>query len=251
MFKSTVDSDLESVNLIRRQIRGTSNHANRLAEKLGIGPDTRVIDIACGKGTTSAYLANRFGCEVVGIDISDDLLDEAKAIAARKGLEDKLDFRVGDALDLPFADGEFDVAISQAMLILVGDKQKAIREAMRVMRPGGRSGWLELSWKKQPPAEFMHEVSDVICAYCMTNVETFENWEKVFSWAGVENLEVEKHSQDMSMGQMFSDEGLYNSIRVMSKYAGNSRVRKRMKTLNEFINSHQEYFGYGIYVGSK
>jgi len=53
------------------------------------------------------------------------------------------------------------------MLVLIEDKVRAIQEAKRVIRPNGSAGWLELTWKKPIPPEFLRILSDVICAYCM------------------------------------------------------------------------------------
>ncbi|UCH89006.1 MAG: class I SAM-dependent methyltransferase, partial [Thermoplasmata archaeon] len=93
-----------------------------LAKELKIDENTRVIDIACGKGTTAIHLAQNFNCQVVGIDISEDLIKQAKDLAKKKNVDQLVSFRVEDALNLPFSEGEFDVAVSQAMLILVEDK---------------------------------------------------------------------------------------------------------------------------------
>jgi len=53
------------------------------------------------------------------------------------------------------------------------------------------------------------------------------------------------------MRGMLGDEGLANGSKIMFRYLTNSRVRRRMKTLDKFFKEHDEYFGYGIYVGRK
>jgi ubiquinone/menaquinone biosynthesis C-methylase UbiE len=161
-----------------------------LIKALGVNRNSRVIDIACGKGTTAILLAEKFGCEVVGIDLAPALVDEAIRLIKKKGLSDKITFHVGDALSLPFDEAEFDIAISQAMLVLIADKVRAIQEAKRVIRSNGSAGWLELSWKKPIPPEFLRILSDVICAYCMTNVQTFDGWREVFSAAGIREVNI-------------------------------------------------------------
>jgi ubiquinone/menaquinone biosynthesis C-methylase UbiE len=224
----------------------------KMAEDLHISKSTKVIDIACGRGTTALFLAQKFDCQVVGVDISEELIEEAKELAKKKGLEDLITFQVGDALDIPYSDGEFDVAISQAMLILVGDKIKAIHEAMRVIKPGGAAGWIELSWKKPPSEKFMDEATNEMCAYCMENVNTFDAWEEIFKEAGVKKIEVHKNSMEFNgMKSMIADEGLSKMFNVMFKYIGNSRIRNRMKKLNKFILSYPQYFGHGLYVCRK
>jgi ubiquinone/menaquinone biosynthesis C-methylase UbiE len=231
---------------------GGFSATEKLAEECKIDKETRVLDIACGKGTSSIFLAQKYGCHVEGLDISEDLIEEAWGRVRRKGVSDTVSFRVGDALDLPYSENEFDVAVSQAMLILVSDKKKAIQEARRVLKPGGNAGWLELSWKNYPNKEFLHAVSNEICAYCMTNVITYEAWEKLFHDAGFSQVKVIRSSMTMSgMKGMVRDEGFGNVMKVMAKYLFNTRVRKRMMNLNKFINSNPQYFGYGIYITKK
>jgi SAM-dependent methyltransferase len=231
---------------------GGFDATRRLAESCRLSPQTRVFDIACGKGTSAVYLAERYGCQVVGIDISDDLIAQANILAKKKGLEGKVTFRVGDALQLPFLDNEFDVAVSQAMLVLVSDKRKAIQEALRVVKPDGYLGWLELSWKKHPTAEFLKAVSNVLCAYCMQNVHTFQDWQSLLTDTGVKQLEVTPFSlKTGGILDMLDDEGLINAGKIMFRYMTNARIRKRMNTMNVFFKDHHDYFGYGIYTGRK
>ncbi len=223
-----------------------------LAESLSIGRGTRVIDIACGKGTSAVYLADRFGCDVVGIDIAEDLVSEAEALARRRGLGGRVSFRVGDALNLPFKDGEFDVAVSQAMLVLVGDQQRSIGEALRVVKPDGRLGWLELSWKKEPTQEFIDAVSKVLCAYCMRNAHTFDGWGKLLTDSGVRQVTIQAFSlRGSGFRGMMGSEGTANTLRIMLKYLANGKVRKRMRTMNRFFKEHADMFGYGIFIGRR
>ncbi|GAI33601.1 unnamed protein product, partial [marine sediment metagenome] len=169
-----------------------------LAEACHIDEQSKVIDIACGKGTTALYLAQNYSCQVLGIDISEDLIGEAKYLARTRRLHDRVTFCVSDALELPFSENQFDVAVSQAMLVLIDDKKKAIQEALRVTKPGGYCGWVELSWKKQPTKEFLDQVSTVICAYCMLNVHIFEGWKNLFKDAGLKELETLGFSMEFS-----------------------------------------------------
>jgi len=186
---------------------------------------------------------------VVGIDLAGDLVEEARKAARRRGLEDRVQFEVGDALDLPYQDGEFDATLSQAMLVLVGDQGRSIREAVRVTRPGGRSGWLELAWRQSPTRELMHEVSSVICAYCMLNVHTYQGWKDVFARAGVDNLEVIASPLEFSgMREMIADEGLVNALRMMFRMMTKSQIRRRMKKTSKFFSEHAGIFGYGVFT---
>ena len=108
-----------------------------LAEAVDLRPGQRVLDVACGNGNTSLAAARRFG-EVVGVDYVPMLLDEGRERARAEGLA--VDFREGDAEDLPFEDASFDVVLSTLGVMFAPDQQKAAAELLRVCRPGGRIG---------------------------------------------------------------------------------------------------------------
>jgi ubiquinone/menaquinone biosynthesis C-methylase UbiE len=224
----------------------------KLIDKCHINARSRVLDIACGKGTSSIMIAKKFGCRVTGIDISEELITEAKLLAEKHKVSDLTEFLVGDATNLPFGDHEYDVTISQAMLVLIDDQCKVIEEALRVLKTNGFAGWIELTWQKEPSDGFIQQVSDVICAYCMLNVNPAEGWKDLFVKSGAEKLNAEIYPMAFNgMKGMLQDEGFRNSIRVMKRYLTDSKVRKRMKTMNRFFKNHEEIFGYGIYTMTK
>jgi MPBQ/MSBQ methyltransferase len=98
----------------------------------------RVIDIGCGLGGASRVLASEFGCRVSGVDLTPDYCRAAKAMAQWVGLEDIVEYKIGDALDLPFPDATFDVAWTQHASMNIADKTRFYAEAHRVLKPGGR-----------------------------------------------------------------------------------------------------------------
>jgi len=100
-------------------------------------PGQRVLDIACGSGT-AALVAERRYCQVTGIDYVPELIERARLRADANGQE--VDFRVGDAQELPFVDDSFDVVISVYGVQFAPDQEKAAREMLRVCKPGGLIG---------------------------------------------------------------------------------------------------------------
>ena len=151
-----------------------------MIDKCRISSNSRVLDIACGKGTTSILLARKHQCRVIGIDINEELIEEARKMAKKHKVNNLVEFQVGDATNLSFQDNEFDATIAQAMLVLIDNKDKVVKEALRVLKPEGKAGWIELTWQKQPSDEFMKQVSEVICAYCMLNVRLINGWNDLF-----------------------------------------------------------------------
>lgn len=104
-----------------------------LVDAAGIEPGHAVLDVACGTGVVARTAADRVGGDgrVVGLD-----LHEAMLTVARR-LRPDLDWRRGDALELPFADGSFDVVLCQAGLMFFPDPVRALAEMCRVVRPDG------------------------------------------------------------------------------------------------------------------
>ena len=109
-----------------------------LAAGMGLIAGETVIDIGCGLGGSSRYLAATFGCHVAGIDLSQPFVDVARMLAELVGLEDAVDYRQGSALDLPFGDATFDHAWTQHVAMNIADRGRLYSEIRRVMKPNGR-----------------------------------------------------------------------------------------------------------------
>ncbi|XP_038900464.1 tocopherol O-methyltransferase, chloroplastic [Benincasa hispida] len=98
---------------------------------------TAAVDVGCGIGGSSRYLARKFGAKCRGITLSPVQAKRAQAIAAAEGLSDKVCFEVADALNQPFSDGEFDLVWSMESGEHMPDKSKFVSELVRVAAPGG------------------------------------------------------------------------------------------------------------------
>lgn len=108
-----------------------------LARAAGLDSTKRVLDVGSGVGGTSRCLANQFGCRVIGIDLTDEYCRAAAMLSARIGLKDLVDYRQGDATDLPFNDGAFDVVWTEHVAMNIPDKPRLYSEMHRVLKPGG------------------------------------------------------------------------------------------------------------------
>jgi sarcosine/dimethylglycine N-methyltransferase len=111
-----------------------------LAAQMTIGKDDKVIDIGSGLGGPSRYLAATYGCHVTGIDLSEQFVDVAQHLAAFVGLDASVEYKVANALALPFDDRHFDHAWTQHVAMNIADRASLYREIYRVTKPGGRFG---------------------------------------------------------------------------------------------------------------
>ena len=110
----------------------------RLADLLGFRGGERVLDIGSGIGGPSRFLASRYGCQVAGIDLTAEFCRVAEMLTRLTGLTDKVGYRQGNALDLPFEDMSFDVVWSQNASMNIADRDRLYSEMHRVLKPGGR-----------------------------------------------------------------------------------------------------------------
>ncbi len=103
-----------------------------------VQPGHVLLDVGCGLGGTSRYLAAAVGCDVVGLDLTEEYCRVAEMLSARVGLAERTIFRQGSALALPFGDRHFDVVWTEHVQMNVADKAAFYSEIARVLKPGGQ-----------------------------------------------------------------------------------------------------------------
>lgn len=108
-----------------------------LAELAQLKTGDRVLDVGCGLGGTARCLAGRFDCRVAGIDLTQEYIAVATTLTQWVGLEERVSFRQGSALDLPYGDGEFDFVWTEHVQMNIADKARFYAEQARVLKPGG------------------------------------------------------------------------------------------------------------------
>ena len=130
---------------------GGLDATQELLELCHVGPGAHILDVGCGAGVTPAYIAQQYDCSVVGVDLSAKMILRSEQWARRKGVTEGLEFRVADVQNLPFEDETFDAVISESVTAFPHDKQRAVNEYTRVIKPAGYVGLNESTWLKTPP----------------------------------------------------------------------------------------------------
>ncbi|MEW6582211.1 MAG: class I SAM-dependent methyltransferase [Actinomycetota bacterium] len=123
-----------------------------LVSRLRSAPDARVLDVATGTGAVAAEIALRYGCHVVAVDQSPEMLAQARVRLAERGVADRVELVQAQAEDLPFDDDAFDAATFTYLLRYVDDPLDTLREIVRVVHPGGTVASLEFGVPSWPPA---------------------------------------------------------------------------------------------------
>src|SRR5688500_4702419 len=117
----------------------TAEEQDRFIAWLGLGPGDRVLDVACGAGGPARRLARLTGCGVLGIDIHEQGIAQARALAAQEGLADRVAFERADASQpLLLPDAAFDAVVCIDAINHLPDRPAVLRDWARVLKPGGR-----------------------------------------------------------------------------------------------------------------
>ena len=135
----------------------------RLGQLLELQPGHRVLDAAAGRGTSAIFLAQTFGCEVVGVDYGAEAVQEATVEATAQGVSHLVSFSQGDAEALRFAAASFDAVICECAFCTFPAKATAAQEFARVLRPGGRVGLSDLTRVGTLPPELEGLLAWVAC----------------------------------------------------------------------------------------
>jgi len=110
----------------------------RIARLLAPATGDVVLDAGSGLGGPARYLAQTFGCRVIGVDLTPDFVEIANLLNERLGLTDHVEFRVGDICDLDLPDSSVGHAWTQHAAMNIADRDRLYTEIRRVLRPGGR-----------------------------------------------------------------------------------------------------------------
>jgi arsenite methyltransferase len=234
---------------------GGLSTTKELIELCGIDERSYVLEVGCGTGATARYLAKKLGCRVLGVDIRPSMIERARERAARARVEDRVEFRVADATDLPFEDATFDVVLAESVTTFIEDKAAAIGQYARVLKPGGCLGLNEELWHQTPVppeiVEYTAQTWDV-----QAEILTLEGWVELLKASG---LTVELASRrrygpltDFSELARYGCRDFLTMLwRSAKLYATSSAFRKYMRERRRLPKGIWDYLGYALLVGRK
>lgn len=214
----------------------------------------RVLEIGCGVGATTAYLAREVGCSVVGTDLLERMIAQARARAVAEGVADRVEFAVADARKLPFADGFFDAVVMESVNVFFGDKSQAVREYVRVIKPGGYVGLTEMTWLESPPAA----VADYYKRAVYAEALEAHDWIALLEDAGLQHVVGSAHRVQLSREGQGRIER-YGCGRMGRVLLNTLTLFFRDRASREFLKGVTSSLpqdlmgamGYGVYAGRK
>jgi tocopherol O-methyltransferase len=154
----------------------------------------KILDVGCGIGGSTIYLAEKYQAMATGITLSPVQGNRAKERATEAGLEESINFQVADALDMPFADNSFDLVWSLESGEHMPDKSKFIKECYRVLQPGGI--FLLATWCHRATNSLAGELTEdeqkhlqeIYRVYCLPYVISLPEYQAIACECGFKNI---------------------------------------------------------------
>ncbi|MFC1893952.1 class I SAM-dependent methyltransferase [Chloroflexota bacterium] len=226
----------------------------KLFELCHIDGKRYVLVVGCGVGVTPCYLAGKYGSRVIGVDLSEEMVERSRKRAKNKGMAGIAEFQVADAQDLPFEDNTFDAVICESVNAFITEKTKAMTEYARVTKPGGYVGFNEVTWLEMPPADLVEYLYRIMGAEFLTG----NDWKRLLDDSELSEITALIYKTNV-LSQWINEVRqieFYDFLRAWSTFIylffTNKACRRFAKEALSFprsILSLFRYFGYGIYVG--
>ena len=166
---------------------GITKHNGGMTATLALLRHCRVADarqvlyVGSGIGVGPCVVARNSNARVVALDLSEKMLEWSRLRAREAGLADRIETRRGDVLDLPFDSDRFDAVLVESVLAFVQDKARAIRECVRVTKPGATVGMNETVWLTRPPDTKVQQQAAALGAW----IPTAEEWQRLWADSGL------------------------------------------------------------------
>jgi len=177
---------------------GGSGLTRRLADQLELRsaePVVRVADIAAGPGATARLLAHEYHVTVDGVDLSESNVDLAKTAAAQAGLGERARFHHGDAEKLPLPDNTFDAVVCECALCIFPDKNAAVRQFTRILRPGGLIGITDVTLTDAGLPPELTTLGAWVA--CIADARTVSDYTTILAGAGLCTRHIESHDESL------------------------------------------------------
>ena len=232
---------------------GSTKATDELLRLCHINDQSVVLDVGCGVGFTSSYIADKYGIRVVGVDIRPHMVERARQYAKDAELDTFVSYEVADGQDLPMSDNVYDAVICESVLAFIPDQKKALQEWIRVAKPGAYVGFTEAVWITQPPEDARLKMDGMTGAG--GGVQPSEKWETLIHASGLENVVCHHYPLNImeDARRQIKQMRVPRLLKAWAKSAKLLLTEKKYRSFagqaNKIPKSLMKHIGYGIYVG--
>ncbi len=231
---------------------GGTKLTHEIAERLHLGPASRVLDAATGRGTSALYVAEMFGCEVVGVDLSEHNITLARQEAATRGLDTRVRFELSDAESLSFPECTFDAVLCECAFCTFPDKTAAAGEFYRVLRPGGCVGISDLTKAAGPLPGLEGLLAWIACIGDAQPLNSYANWLKGANFEVTETHDRSECLDEMvkqTRGQLLLAEVMIGLKKLDAPGLDIQQAKEFAQAAS--IALHKKQLGYAVLIASK
>lgn len=202
-----------------------------------INSQSKILDVGCGTGQTSAYLYNQFRADIIGLDINPVMIEKAKNRFLSQNLP--IELIHGSVEEIPANDSTFDFVLSESVLAFVG-KENALREINRVLKKGGRLIANEMTINFTPSKQEEAEIKDF---YGLDTLFLEENWRSLLQEVGFKDIVIKSGKKSLIGDQQVPEFNFSGNFEpelfgVLNKHA-------------EIIIKYEEFLSYRIITCTK
>ncbi len=209
-------------------VKAAQNLVHRMGRLLGLTTDSKLLDVAPGMGTQDIYLLENFAPQSIdGLDVTWKHIEHGRRRAREANAEDRVRFHHGTAIELPFPDNHFSHVLSIEGPEHFDTREMFLREARRVLQPGGVIAMADFIVKNPPRNPFEKLVAEAarkLWQVPRANVYSGEVYRRKMEAAGFENVEIEEIGASVIPGY-YSEQMRPESIRAISKIRGFALAR--------------------------
>ena len=229
---------------------GGRKETEKLADMAKLGKDIEVLDICSALGGPARFLADRFGCKVTGIDATEKMVNEAIKRTDKAGLSHLISYIHGNALDLPFKAESFDVIWGQDAWCYVTDKDRLIKEAYRVLKPGGVIAFTDWMQTGNMSEQEWKELNGFMAFPYM---ETLDGYSRLLENTGFVGISTEDLSVDFTRHCQLYQKMLREELKAsIIKTYGNELFDAADEGLNKWVKAANDAkVGRGRIIGTK
>ncbi len=223
----------------------------RMAELAGeLGPDHRVLDLGAGYGGSMRYLAEQFGCRCVALNLSEVENERDREMNRKAGLSDRVDVVDGDFTSLDYPDDSFDLIWSQDAFLHSGDRAQVCREAVRVLKPGGRLLFTDPMQADHAPADRLQPIYDRLH---LDSLGSPRFYRKTLSGLGLVEREFCNHIEQLSRHYARVRSALIDNAEALRERDVSQDYIERMQTgLQHWVDGGRRGdLAWGIFVFDK
>lgn len=232
---------------------------DKLIALLGIGDieKPKILEVGCSTGYITRHIAQKFDCEIIGVDLSTLLLDLAEQESRRLSLHN-ISFKYANIENLPFSSNTFDIVYGEAITALVPNPIKVLEEYERVLRPGGKVATLDLFKKESLSDDIVEETNILMSQVIGTQIKLRDlgEWEQIFKGSRFKSIKIYDYYEDLFERDYSFVKKLQLTCKLLYHVTVNKEIRKKIVPPLKFAKKFQQAlkggnYGYFIFIGVK